>query len=124
MWLVTKEVKQVKLDEPDSKLEKGSMLFGFLLPYGGYYRFFMYHLDLNAEETAYFSEDIFHAFEKSEYEDATIFVTNELPYIIKLMILGEYHFDVIDLQWENQLQRWLLIYMKRKSIFWVIIYRT
>src|SRR5690625_3380474 len=36
--LFTKEVKQVKLDEPQSQLEKGSILFGFLLPYGGYYR--------------------------------------------------------------------------------------
>src|SRR5699024_6883686 len=57
--LFAKEVKQVKLDEPQSQLEKGSMLFGFLLPYGGYYRFFFHHLDLNAEEAAYFAEDIF-----------------------------------------------------------------
>src|SRR5690625_7324717 len=101
MWLLTKEVKQLKIDEMDSRLVKVSMLFGFLLPYGGYYRFFMYHLDLNAEEAAYFSKDIFHAFEKSEYEDAAFFVTNELPYIIKLMILGEDHFDVIELKRER-----------------------
>jgi len=101
--LFTKEVKQVKLDEPQSQLEKGSILFGFLLPYGGYYRFFFHHLDLNAEEVAYFAEDIFLAFEKSAYEDATFFVTNELPDIVKLMILGEDHFDVVELEWGNPL---------------------
>lgn len=101
--LFTKEVKQVKLDEPNPQLDKGSMLFGFLLPYGGYFRFFISHLDLNADEASYFARDIFRAVKKNAYEDATAFVINELPDIVKQIVLGGDHFDVVALEWENPL---------------------
>lgn len=108
--LFTKEVKQVKLDDAEEELEAGAMLFGFMLPYGGYHRFFLFRLDLHAVEAKAFSGDIFRAFEKSVYNDPSAFLTNEFPGILKLMLHGE----EMELEWEDPLHEMVAMLYEKK----------
>ncbi|CAM3843567.1 YecA family protein [Mesobacillus zeae] len=100
----TKEIKKVRVLFEESEMKEGLMLFGFLLPYGNYYSYMRFALDLLPEEASSLLGTLTAMFKNSGMENFTEFLTVEYPSIINLLIsqpLAAEEVNVEGFVWES-----------------------
>lgn len=97
----TRETKRIKLQ--DESYEKDTVLFGYLIPFGEYYTYFIFGLDLPPEEGRLFVEETKAIFEESLAPDIREFLSNEYPAMVSALLgaLSHDDFELSDLEWGN-----------------------
>ncbi|MDC3414526.1 SEC-C metal-binding domain-containing protein [Terrihalobacillus insolitus] len=110
----TREPKRVKMREMDQELEIGSMLLGFLLPYGSYYTYFFFFLDLTADEADNAGMLLSDAFTQSEHDDPVDFMIQEFHNIVKFLILAEDSLGLLELEWDNPIYEMVSMLYEKK----------
>lgn len=97
----TLEKKKVKLDEENLTLEEGDFLLGFLLPYGAYEKYFITFLEFPAVMADFFEFHVGEAFDDSDFENPTEFMTVVFPDLIKILFNEETELVWIDPLYED-----------------------
>ncbi|WP_071458671.1 SEC-C metal-binding domain-containing protein [Bacillus massilinigeriensis] len=85
----TKEKKKVRMPFMNYEMEKGIILFGFLLPYGNSYSYMRFALDFVPEETPNMLPAIMQLYKNSGKQHMSEFLMEQYPEVIKVMILEE-----------------------------------
>ncbi len=101
--LVSEDRKTVKLFDDFSNAEEGMLLFGFLLPYGSYYSYFLFALEFDEDEKDMLTDEVRDAFDHSNYEDFPKFMIAEYPNIINNILFEVDSIDLDQIEWLNPL---------------------
>lgn len=101
----TEDQKKVKLFEGAPVMEEGIMLFGFLLPYGSYYSYFLFALDFPVEYARDLAEDLRDDFDSSQYDTFSEYMAAEYPNVIKRILFEPDSIDIDQLEWKNPLYK-------------------
>ncbi|MGP1910006.1 SEC-C metal-binding domain-containing protein [Metabacillus sp. JX24] len=84
--LFTDEVKDVRVDEGTHSFKSGAMLFGYLLPFGDYYTYFMMQLEFEEAQTEFNKKLTLKLFEESTFDDIGAFMADQFPEMLISML--------------------------------------
>ncbi|MDC3417145.1 SEC-C metal-binding domain-containing protein [Aquibacillus salsiterrae] len=114
--VITRKVRKIKLWRDHEPIGVDDAIFGYLLPYGEYYQYFYFGLDMPADESQQVVRMFTEMFEASPTTDAEEFMQVVYPEFIKLLVTGGEALPLPEYNWTNPLHETVANLFEKKCM--------